>query len=48
MNGGDGTYYFGSIQNKVNSGLKMIEFGDNVGICMHYQTADDIAGEIAD
>ena len=47
-NGNDGTFWFGALGRKINKGLTMKEFGDNIGICLHYQTADDIAGELAD
>ena len=35
-NGNDGTYWFGALGRKVPKGLTMKEFGDNVGICIHY------------
>ena len=48
IDGDDGTYWFGSLARKINKSLTMKEFGDSVGICLHYQEADDIAAEIAD
>ena len=48
INGSEGTYVVGSQGTKINKGLSMNAFGDCVGICLHHQTADEIADEIAD
>ena len=48
INGGDGSYYFGVMQRKILKSLNMKEFGDCVGICLHYQDADEIASEMAE
>lgn len=47
INGDDGSYWFNTIGKKAK-GLIMKEFGDSVGLCMHFQTADEIADELAD
>ena len=48
INGFEGYYQFGAIGKKISKGLSMKELGESVGICIHYQTADDIAGDFAD
>eukprot|EP00347_Sterkiella_histriomuscorum_P003818 403362821 len=48
INGLEGTYVFGQMGRKIQKSLTLKEMGDSVGICMHYQTADEIAMEIAD
>lgn len=32
----------------MSSDLKMLHFGDNAGICLQFQSADDIAGALVD
>lgn len=36
IDGGEGTYLFGALGRKISKGLTMKEFGDCVGVCMHY------------
>jgi hypothetical protein len=48
LNGDDGSYYFGALGRSINRSLTMKEFGDCVGVCLHYQDADEISNEIAD
>ena len=48
INGLDGGYFFGALGRKIMKGLTMKELGESVGVCMHAQTADGIAMELAD
>jgi hypothetical protein len=48
LNGADGSYYFGEMGRKIQKSLGLKEMGDSVGICMHYQPADEVAQEIAE
>jgi len=36
IDGDDGTYWFGSLGRKINKSLTLKEFGDSVGVCLHY------------
>ena len=36
INGLDGTSYFGALGKPINKSLTMKEFGDSVGVCIHY------------
>jgi hypothetical protein len=44
--GKDGSYWFKGRQ--FQSDLKIEHFGDNIGICLQFQSADNIAGAIVE
>ena len=48
INGGTGSVTYGAEKSVLQKGLTMKEFGDCIGVCLHYQSPDDQAGEIAD
>jgi hypothetical protein len=48
VNGLDGSFKFGQLGRNISKGLTMKEFGDCVGLCMHFQGADEVAEDIAD
>lgn len=52
-NGGDGAIWSGKLKRnlrttKQGTKLRMLNFGDNIGICMQYQTAEEVAISLAE
>jgi hypothetical protein len=47
INGYECWYFWGPIGQNVSKNISLNEFGDCLGVCLHYQTIDEIAEEKA-
>jgi hypothetical protein len=47
VDGGDGSYTYGKERRNTKLGLYMKEFGDCIGFCMHFQSPESQADDMA-
>ncbi len=48
INGASGQCSFGGSQKESLHGLRILSYGDNVGVCLQYKSQDDILGDLID
>ena len=48
INGEDGTYWYHTLQKKIPKSLILKEYGDAIGLCMHYQNNGEILEDLAE